>query len=339
MPAHEIRRLLVVKTSSMGDLVHTLSALIEACEHCPHLEIDWVCEESFADIARLIPQVKQVITLAQRRWRRSWWRPKTWIEVSRWLGRLRSRRYDLVVDAQGLLKSAWVTRAAQAGARVGFDRASAREPLASLVLSRTVHAPAGLHAIERLRMLFGAALGYEPHGPVRSLSAWNADRADRSVIFLHGTSRQEKSWPKQSWIALGKIASEAGLRVELPWGSPQEFDTAQEIAQAIGPGASCMSGLSLAELADRFKHCGAAVGVDSGLMHLAAATGCPTVAIMSAAHLPRFAAQRFAPFWAPNARVLASGKQAEPISVQAVSEALHAVCRQGPLAQIQKAKA
>ncbi len=324
----------------MGDLVHTLSALEEARLHCPELQVDWVCEEAFQDIPKLSPSVERVIPIAMRRWRKNYWGAGTRAEVRQFLSRLRAVDYDLVIDAQGLIKSAWVTAAARCPRqqRWGFDWSTIREPLASVAVGRKVHAPAQWHAIERLRTLFGAALGYTPTGaaPVLNSSASLANTigqqgrsvSDRStsvsggsaasasghqtsakrpptILLLHGTSRQEKSWPIDAWAELGQGLTADGYRLQLPWGSAAEHAAALQIANAIGESAEVLPQMSIGELAQALLYADGAVGVDSGLMHLSVALGRPTVAVMTASHLPKFAAARFAPFWAANARVVA----------------------------------
>lgn len=321
------RRVLLVKTSSMGDLVHTLSALEEARQHCPQLVVDWVCEESFKDIPLLSAAVDQVIPVAIRRWRKQWWSAKTRAEVRHFLSLLRKTHYDLVIDAQGLIKSAWITRAARCTGqqRWGFDWSTIREPLASLVLDHKVHAPAHWHAIDRLRALFGAALGYAPTGSVAVLAQPQAAAAptEKTIFFLHGTSRPEKAWPLDSWVALGRQLASDGYRIQLPWGSEQERHQAEQIANTIGDAAQVLPQMSTGQLAQALCKTYGSFGVDSGLMHLSVALGRPTVAIMSAAHLPKFSAARFAPFWAQHAHVVERASGDQPFGPKEVLLAWH----------------
>ncbi len=304
-------RVLVVKTSSMGDVVHMLSALREASDLNPSMRIDWVCEEAFVDLPPFLSCVDRVIPVAIRRWRRQGLSRKTIAEIRSFVRTLRQTQYDCVIDAQGLLKSAWITRLARcrSGMRWGYDWSSAREPLASLVLDHRVFAPAEWHAIERLRTLVTRALGLPQQGAIRSIDPDLPALPETSrpfILLLHGTSRVEKSWPVHDWIALGQMLAAQGYRLLLPWGSEMERQQAQAIAQGIGDQAQVLDQLSIRALA---QHCRAAqgvVGLDSGLMHLSVALGRPTVALMTGAHLARFSAKRFAPFWASHARVIAS---------------------------------
>ena len=354
-------KVLLIKTSSMGDLVHTLSAVEEARMHLPTLEIDWVCEEAFVDLPRLSLAVRRVIPVALRRWKKNWWSAAHRQERKAFKADLQRASYDLVIDAQGLIKSAWILRMArvQSKARWGYDWSSAREPLASLVLDHKVRAPRHLHAIERLRILFSQALHYTRQGGPSTLDlihhkalsspadgsrsesfAWPLSASVSGavgsiprpfVLFLHGTSRAEKEWPIKVWIELGKNLSRAGFHVALPWGSAQEQNNAQQIAAGIAADqqnadvghaqAIMLPRLKIAELIHVLNDSAGAVGVDSGLMHLSVVLGKPTVAIMSAAHQPRFAAERFAPFWAAHARVVATKADHPRISADQVFHA------------------
>jgi heptosyltransferase I len=325
-----LQRVLLVKTSSMGDLVHTLSAIQEAVQTRGNIQIDWVCEEAFADVAKLAPAIDRILPVAIRRWRTSLGSAATRAEIKRFKQTLQARDYDLVIDAQGLLKTAWITRLARCknANRWGYDWASAREPLASLVVRHKVNAPAQWHAIQRLRVLFGAALGYTPTGEVSSLEiATSPSAIHREIMLLHGTSRSEKSWPIDSWAELGRALAAQGYTLLLPWGSTQEQEQATQIAQQIGQAhAQVLPKRSIGELANTLQHCAGAIGVDSGLMHLSVALGRPTVAVMSASHLPKYSADRFAPFWAPHARVVQRESQADSITPAAVLRAWSALC-------------
>lgn len=338
MASPKVRRVLLVKTSSMGDLVHMLSAVQEAACAAPEVRFDWVCEETFTDLPRLSSAVDRVIAVAIRRWRRSLAAANTRAEIRRFMTELRMTPYDLVIDAQGLLKTAWITALARCPrqSRWGLDWSSSREPLSILATGRRVNAPLQWHAIERLRTLMGQALGYFPSGAISTLqdSASNSTGAqhaagpadaERSVMFLHGTSREQKAWPVSEWIALGKVLGSQGFRVLLPAGSAAEQRHAADIAAAIGPSAMVLPQCSIGGLVPRMRQSALAVGVDSGLMHLAVALGVPTVAVMSASHLERFSAARFAPTWASHARVVTRQDPDAPISVAQVLQSCSAL--------------
>lgn len=302
----------------MGDIVHMLCAVREAQQLLPEIRFDWICEEAFIELPGLLANVDRVIPVATRRWRRSLLAATTRREIRSFLASCRERTYDTVIDAQGLLKTAWITAAIRCPrpARFGFDWPTSREPLSSLAVGSGIHAPMHWHAIERLRALVGQALGYQPTGPITALETHRP--LGNSVMFFHGTTRQEKSWPMQEWITLGRALNQQGLHVQLAWGTPQEQQVAETLTKAIGGRTQLLPKLSLAQLAQLLRSARAAVGVDSGLMHLAVALGTPTVAVMSASHLERFSASRFAPNWAAHARVMTRTPGTESIPAQQV---------------------
>ena len=271
-------RILFVKTSSLGDVVHQCPAVSDAARGIPGARIDWVVEEGFAGIARMHAQVERVIPVAVRRWRGALWRPAVWDEMARFKRNLESERYDAVVDTQGLLKSALIARLA-AGTRHGMDRASAREPLAARFYDRTHPVPRGLHAVERNRRLTAAALGLAAEGSLEYGLRPGGKSAERLPsgysVLLTMTSRADKLWPEARWIELGRALA---LPVVLPWGSPQERSRAERIAGGIGE-AVVPKKMTLEELAEVLANARNVVGLDSGLTHLAAALGVRTVAI------------------------------------------------------------
>lgn len=274
-------RILFVKTSSLGDVVHNCPAVTDAARHLPGAAIDWVVEESFADVPRLHPAVARVIPVAIRRWRSALARPATWAELAAFRARLHAERYDCVIDTQGLVKSALVARLAR-GLRHGFDRASAREPMAACLYDE-VHAVArGLHAVERNRRLAAAALGYVLEGACDyGLAAAGeppfAPPAPYAVL-LTMSSRDDKLWAEPHWAALGRWLAGRGILSVLPWGSAQERERCSRIAAAI-PEAIVPPRMELAVLARVLARARCAIGVDTGLAHLAAALGVPTLGI------------------------------------------------------------
>lgn len=332
------RRVLLVKTSSMGDVIHMLSAVQEAARALPAVRFDWVCEEAFIDLPGLSPAVDRVIPLATRRWRHRLGAADTRAEIGRFITELRGVPYDLVIDAQGLLKTAWITALARCPrqSRWGLDWSSSREPLSIVATGRRVHAPPQWHAIERLRTLMSQALGFFPSGSIATLQPPRihvlpgqeqnvAKPVGRSVMFLHGTSRGQKAWPAAQWITLGKALAAQGFQVLLPSGSAAEAHAAAEIAAAIGSSARVLPSSSIGALVPLMRESALAVGVDSGLMHLAVVLGVPTVAVMSASHLERFSAARFAPSWAPHAQVVTRSDPHSPILAEQVLQSCRAL--------------
>jgi heptosyltransferase-1 len=268
-------RILFVKTSSLGDVVHNCPAVSDAARNTGGAQIDWVVEEAFADVARMHRSVRRVIPVALRRWRAALWSAGVWREIAAFRHELAAERYDTVIDTQGLLKSALVTRFAS-GRRHGMDRASAREPMAARFYDVAHAVPRPLHAVERNRRLTAAALGYALEGACDyGLQGTAAGSSGAYALFLTMTSRADKLWPESRWIELGRALA---LPVVLPWGNEEERSRAERIARGVGQ-AVVPNRTPIKELAEVLLNAKRVVGLDSGLTHLAAALGVPTVAI------------------------------------------------------------
>jgi heptosyltransferase-1 len=265
--------ILFVKTSSLGDVVHNCPAVSDAARALPGAQIDWIVEEPFAGIARMHRSVRRVIPVAVRRWRAALWKPSVWSEIGAWRRGLRSEDYDAVLDTQSLVKSALLCALAS-GRRHGLDGASAREWLASRFYDVRHAVPRGLHAVERNRRLAAASLGYELSTPAEYGLRASAGEKARYVVLLTMTSRADKLWPEARWI---ELARELGMPAMLPWGSDAERARAERIAGAVG--GTVPKRLSIDELARLFVNAQSVVGLDTGLTHLAAALGVPTVGI------------------------------------------------------------
>lgn len=276
-------RILVVRPSSLGDIVHTLALVSDVEAQFPDATIDWVAEEAFAPLVALDRRVGRVVPLALRRWRRAPLGTATLHEARAFARDLRDRRYDAILDLQEQVKGALVARLAR-GRRHGFDRRSIREPLATL-LDDVHHAiDRDQHFIDKARALAAAALGYALQGPPR----WklvpptrnDAMPAGPYAIAFHATSRDDKLWPEDAWRRLIGHFGQAGIGVLLPWGSDSERARSERLAlgaaHAIVPPRQPLPGM--ATLA---RGAVVAVGVDTGLTHLAAALGTPTVAIFT----------------------------------------------------------
>lgn len=275
--------IILIKTSSLGDVLHNLPVVADICQHVPDARIDWVVEESLAPLPMLQPRVNLVIPVAMRRWRKSWWQSHGEMQAS--CRDLRARHYDLALDTQGLLKSALITRCVPT-MRCGFDWKSAREPLASLFYDRTYAVARNQHAVERNRQLAGLALGYTPQGaPDYGIRApglmlpWLPD--EPYAVLLHATSRNDKLWDEQNWIALGNQLHRTGIHSILPWGNEQEKMRSERLSSAIS-GAICAPRINLDEAAALLGRAYAMIGVDTGLSHLAAALGVPAIGIYTA---------------------------------------------------------
>ena len=275
--------ILLVKTSSLGDVVANLPVVADILRWRSDACIDWVVEESYADLVRLHPGVREVIVVAQRRWRKGPLSTRCRGERHAFVERLRARRYDVVVDTQGLLKSAIIAWRAR-GSRVGYDWSSARESPAALAYQRRITVPTNLHAVDRNRRLVASALGYRIDAPpdygLRPGPAAQLAAPRGFWVAVHGSSREEKLWPEMRWSALARKLASRGLSVVLPWGSEAERMRSERLKQAI-PGALVPLSLGLPELARLLRGARFVAGVDSGPTHLAAALGVPVVALFS----------------------------------------------------------
>ncbi len=278
-------RILFVKLSSLGDVVHHLPAVSDVQLRFPGAHIAWAVEEAYAELVALHPAVSQVIPVGMRRLRR---RP---LDASAWRGWARTRRelhatgWDYVIDTQGLLKSALVARSAR-GPSFGFDSKSARERFAARFYDVKLAVPRELHAVERNRRLVGEVFGYstaiEPRYGLEappSPPPWVPQRP--YAVLLHAASRAQKRWPDERWIALGRLLADSGYASVFPGGTHTERAAAARLAAAV-PGAVAAPAMSLADAAALLGHAAHVAGVDTGLTHLALALGRPTVGIYRA---------------------------------------------------------
>ncbi len=274
-------RILFIKTSSLGDVVHNCPAVSDVARQVPGASIDWVVEEPFAEIAALHPQVRRVIPVAVRRWRGDLFSPATWSELRAFRAALREERYDAVIDSQGLIKSALIASQAL-GRKHGFDRASVREPFAVRFYDATHAVPGDLHAVDRNRQLAAAALGYRADGPsdygLRAGDGLPMQVLKPFALLLTMTSRDDKLWPEEHWRSLGVALQACGLHCVLPWGTEDERRRCARIATAI-PRAVVPPRMALVDLARLARAAKCAVGVDTGLAHLAAALDVPVAGL------------------------------------------------------------
>jgi len=268
--------------SSLGDVIHTLPGLTDAARAIPGIRFDWVVEEAFAEIPGWHPAVDRVIPIALRRWRKRPVQSFGGPEWRRYKAALHKKHYDAVIDAQGLLKSAFIARLVKAP-RYGMDKASARERLASHAYHHRINVPLELHAVERIRTLFARSLKYPLPGErgdygVRAGLARDAQKKPEGLLFFHGTARAEKLWPESHWVQLAGLVAAQGYQVWLPWGSERERERAVRIASADGQ-AEVLPRLDLLGLASMLMDVAGAVAVDTGLAHLSAALDVPTVSL------------------------------------------------------------
>jgi heptosyltransferase-1 len=281
-------RVLIVKVSSLGDVIHTLPAITDAYRAKRGLRFDWVVEEAFTDIPRWHPAVDKVIPVAFRRWRKNL--VKTWHsgEFAAFKRDLQEHHYDLVIDAQGLIKSGIISRISR-GLTVGLSNTSIREPFATMFYNVKYTVPWQQHAVERLRDLFSRTFNYTfdyktcDYGLNLRQFRNPQDSVPPYIVLLHGTTWESKQWPMPYWKRLIRLATTNGYRVKLLWGSAEELSRAKEMAEN-SPQVDVLDRMGLTDIARMMVNSAGVVTVDTGLGHLAAALSLPTVALYGASN-------------------------------------------------------
>ncbi len=283
-----MKKILIVKMSSMGDVIHTLPALTDAKAAHPGLSFDWVVEPGFAQVPSWHPAVDKIIEAPLRRFRKMPWQTLKQGEWRQCLNQLRQTDYDLVIDAQGLMKSALLACLAK-GKRVGLNSASAREKWASLFYQKGIAVPWQQHAVDRVRQLFAGALDYSlpksaPQYGIDVSRLPALSYGTDTILFLHGTTWSTKHWPESFWQQLAFIVAQSGYQVLLPWGNEEERKRALTIRQYcenhdVAKLPSVLPKHTLAELTTLLSLANGVVAVDTGLGHMAAAMAVPTVSL------------------------------------------------------------
>lgn len=276
-------KILLVRTSSLGDIIHTLPIAYDIKHVMPDAKLHWLSEESFSDVCTLSPFVDVVKKTAFRRWRKALFSSKTWSEIRAIKADLRSEHYDIVIDTQGLLRSAWA--ASWPGSPVfGYSRDTVRESLATLFYDQTKRLPESIGTVRRYRKMAALCLGYsidEEH-PKFGLKAPNVPEGvtlphDYATLFV-STSQERKNWQEDRWKVLIEELKAQGLDSVLFWGNEKEKERALRIA-----GNACfvhvLPRMPIPAVAAVVARAEIGIGVDTGLMHLAAALARPCVGI------------------------------------------------------------
>lgn len=277
-------KVLFVKLTSMGDLIHALPAMTDAACQIPGISFDWVIEKSFSEIAAWHPAVDQVICTAHRQWKKRPWNYCLNGEIPNFLRTLRRKKYDIIIDGQTNMKSAIVTRLA-CGSRHGLNRVSAREWLAPMAYQHGYFVNKNMHAITRLRLLFSEVLQYsfEETQPDFNIHHYPFPQLDfelpkRYLVFVHNASWSSKLWPKHYWRQLLQLAVEAGYHVVFPWGNEVERLRAIDISEGYSQ-AQVLPYCTLSQQAKILQHSCGAICSDTGLSHLAAALNIPALTL------------------------------------------------------------
>ncbi|MFT3666064.1 lipopolysaccharide heptosyltransferase I [Piscinibacter sp.] len=284
-------KVLIVRLSSLGDVVHAMPAVQDIRAAHPEAVIDWVVEPAFAPLVRRVAGVRRVVEAPMQRWRRAWWSGATRAEWRAFKAQLRQESYDAVIDLQGVLGSALAARQAR-GTRFGLanrTEGEAYEPLAGWLADRAIRVAPRIHAVDRARVLAGAALGRAPEGPPKyGLNPKQRlfKTASPTVAFAHGASHDERLWPVEHWIQLGKRVIEAGWRIALPQGNEMEQTRAELIAAGLqyekAFHVEVWPTMALDAALDRLALTQGVIGVDGGLSHLAVALDLPHVQLYNA---------------------------------------------------------
>ena len=264
----------------MGDVVHTMPAISDIAANGPNVQIDWLVEAPFAALPAMHPAVRTVIPIAWRKWRKRLFGADTRAALATARAQLSAEDYDVIIDFQGLIKSAlWATQAR--GSRAGYDWASAREPLASLFYSKRAAVAVNQHAVERSRQLAAAHLNYTVTGSQRfGMHAPDANwkpQAARYAVLITGASRPEKLWPESSWHAIAATLTAQGFALVWLWGSAEEGERAKRLAAAAG--GEVPPFLTVKDASAVLAGASMCVGLDTGFTHIAAAFGVATIGI------------------------------------------------------------
>jgi heptosyltransferase I len=320
-------KVLIVRVSSLGDVVHNMPMVADILRVRPDARIDWVVEEAYENLVRLNTGIRHVIPYALRRWRKSLFSAPTRAEMRGFYQRLRAEEYDIVFDTQGLLKTGVVMRMARlapGGKRIGL--ANGTEGSGYEGASRIFHTmsvPVGLrtHAVLRGRLVAAAALGYAVDQPADfSLRAPDMPQqpawlpAQPYAAFFHATARPAKQWAPERWVAVARILAERGMQVLLPWGSEAEKQAAEQLAAQM-PNARVLPRLPMMEAVLLAQRASLAIGVDTGLTHIAAAYNRPTIELYCDS--PRWKTEGN---WSPN--IINLGDLGAPPSVDEVAGAI-----------------
>jgi heptosyltransferase-1 len=279
--------ILIVKMSSLGDVIQTMPVVQDLRLQFPEAKIDWMVEEAFAPLVDRVQGVRRVLPLAQRRWRKSRWSEATRRERKHFDQHLKQQSYDAVIDFQGLIKSALEARCAHLNPG-GFSAtygnrsdACGYEWPVQLLLQRKLPMPTRIHAVARYRLLAGLAMGYEPQGQAVYPLSRSLSKEESTVVFAHGTTRADNEWQEANWVTLGQRLIEAGKRIALPHANATELALVTRIANTLGDQAEIWPRANLSDVMDRMAASGGVIGVDSGLSHMAVSLDLPHVQIFS----------------------------------------------------------
>jgi heptosyltransferase-1 len=285
-------RILIIKTSALGDIIHALPLLHYLHQASPGVQVDWVVEEAFSEILSGNPLLERLMTVAFKRWRKSPLAARTVNEIVAFRRQLQEREYDLVFDIQGNIKSGLVCWLVHSKRKIGFSPDDMQERLNGLFTDqKVVLHPDDRHATTRYLRIVSTPFGDDPAGLIlqTDINTTQDDEAARRIVpqngsapvvlFHAGTTWQTKLWHERGWIDLARILLQChpDATVLLSWGNESEHETVKRVAEQIGSRARILERMSLKRFAALLKRVHVVVGGDTGPVHLAAVVGTPTV--------------------------------------------------------------
>ena len=303
-------KILLVKLSSLGDVLHNLPIVWDIRKRLPDAQIDWIVEEAYVHLleplrtTNTFRRIDRIIPVAFRRWRKQLFQRNTWRDFFAMRTMLQAVAYDVVLETQGLIKSGMVCALARKSAHglvTGLANAtqhSGYEPMARRFYDESVQVPIKCHAIDRSRWVMCSAMDWPlfdrrsepprfyPNEKIEGFSPLILEgmrlqpngKPAHYILCFHATAREAKRWPNADWVALGQTLSMQGYQLIFPWGSPAEMKTSAHLASQI-PGAIVPRAFSIEEAYHLIAHTALTIGVDTGLTHLSAVLGKPTIEI------------------------------------------------------------
>ncbi|AKC60161.1 lipopolysaccharide heptosyltransferase I [Blochmannia endosymbiont of Polyrhachis (Hedomyrma) turneri] len=277
------KKVLIIKTSSMGDIIHTLPAITDAGKALPYIEFDWILEKNFSQIPTWHPQIKNTIPITLRTWKKKYYNLKSYQAYFKFINQLKNKKYDIVIDAQGLIKSSFLITYFTQGEKHGMDYKSIREPIASLCYNKQHKIPKQQHAVERIRQLFSLSLQYPlPTSKINYHISHNFKTKkyiSPYLIFLHSTTHAKKHWPESHWRDILQKTITAGYKIKLPYWSYNEQLRIKRIINGLNNNIMILSQPTLTEIAKEIASARAVISVDTGLSHLTAALSRPNLTL------------------------------------------------------------
>lgn len=282
-------KILLIRVSSLGDVLHNMPMVDDIKAHYPDAQIDWVVEEAYVNLVKLQPKVNKVIAYAQRRWRKSLGKKEIRAEIKHFYRTLREEAYDFIFDTQGLLKTGIImgmARKAPNGKKVGLangTEGSGYEGISRIFHDLSIPVDRRTHAVLRGRLVAAAALNYRVDTPA-SFGLQKLDLqpewmpATPYIVFFHGTAGESKKWSRNNWISTARDLQVTGWSILLPWGTAAEKIEAEAMAEHM-PNARVLPKLSMQEATVLAQRAALVIGVDTGLVHIAAAYETPTIEI------------------------------------------------------------